>query len=150
MKTILKIKNINSITHESVEFICIFVYFLNKVKNDTTVLIVITKEIYFVENLKIKMLIENDSFDSEKFVINIETRIAIIESCKINISLKIQFKNSYIRRTIHTRNVFILQSKKKQLTLIRIKVLEERKFFFKSNSNAKFIMCSQRSNTNTK
>ena len=101
MKTTLMIKDIDSTTHESIEFICILIYFSDKIKNDTATLIFIIKEIHFVEHLKTKMLIKNDFLDSKKFVINIENKIVAIESCNMNISLKTQSKDSYIRRTVH-------------------------------------------------
>ena len=150
MKTALMIKNIDPTIHESIEFICILIYFSGKIENDTAALAFIIREIHLVEHLKTKMLIENDFLDSKEFVINIEDKVVAIESCKMNISLKIQSKDSYIRRTVHAQNVFILQSEMKQFISIKTKIFEERDFFFESDSNANFTMCSQILNANTK
>ena len=108
MQTTLKIKSIKSITHESMKYVCISMYYLKTSKNDIATLIFITKEIYLVNYLKIKMFIENDFWDSENFVINIERKIATIESCQINISLKIQSKDFYVRQTIYAQQAIVL------------------------------------------
>ena len=96
------------------------------------------------------MLIENDLLSSKDFIIDIEKKSITIDSCEINISLKIQSKESYIRKIVHAQNIVVLLSSEKQLISIKIKILENRDFFFESDANANFIMCSHILNTNTK
>ena len=129
MQTTLKIKDIDLITYDLIEFICIFVYFSDTTKNEMTILTFIIKKIHFVDDLKVKMLIENDFLDFEESVINIKEKIMTIDNCKINISLKLQSKNSYIRKTIPAQNIIILQLNEKQFISIRIKIFENRDFF---------------------
>lgn len=100
MQTTLRIKNINSITHESIEFISIFVYFSDINKDERTILTLIMKQIYVVNDLKVKMLIEKDFFDFEEFMINMK-KIITIDNCRINISLKVQSKDLYITKTVY-------------------------------------------------
>ena len=90
MQTISKIKNIESFTHESIEYVCISIYFSDITKNDFSAFVFITKEIHLIKDLKIKMLIKTDFLRSEKFIIDIDKKIVNIESSNMNIALKIQ------------------------------------------------------------
>ena len=101
MQTSLRVKGIESFTHEFIEYVCISVYFSGITKNEFSALAFITKEIHLIDDLKVKMLIENDLLRSEEFIINIEKKIFIIDSCDMNIALETQSKGSYIRKMIH-------------------------------------------------
>lgn len=59
------------------------------------------------------MLIENDLLNSKIFIIDVEKKTVLIENCKIDISLQIQFKSFYIKKTIHAQQTIILQSDEK-------------------------------------
>ena len=150
MQTSLKVKDIKSFTHEFVEYVCISVYFSGLTKNDFSALTFIARKIHLINDLKIKMLIENDLLNSKNFIIDIEKKSTTIENCEINISLKIQSKESYIRKIVHAQNIVVLLSSEKQLISIKIKIFENRNFFFESDANANFTMCSHILNTNTK
>ena len=101
MQTTLKIKSIELITHEFMKYVYISVYFSKTTKDGTATLIFIIKEIYLINDLKTKIFIENDFFDVENFLIDIERKIATIENCQLNISLKIQLKDLYVRKIVH-------------------------------------------------
>lgn len=58
MQKILKIKKIESFTYESIEYVYISIYFLDIVKTSTSTFAFITKEIYLINDLKVKILIE--------------------------------------------------------------------------------------------
>ena len=150
MQTSLRVKDIKSFTHEFVEYVCISVYFSDLTKNDFSALTFIARKIHLINDLKVKMLIENDLLNSKDFIIDIEKKSTTIESCEINISLKIQSKESYIRKIVHAQNIVVLLSSEKQLISIKIKIFENRNFFFESDANANFTMCSHILNTNTK
>lgn len=51
---------------------------------------------------------KNDFFESKDFVIDIEKKFVTIKSCKISVILKIQFKNSYVRKIVHVQQTFVL------------------------------------------
>ena len=89
MSTSLKVKNIDSTTYESLEFIIILIYFSKLAMNDTSTLIFIVIKIYLIDDLKVKMLIKNDLLNFEIFIIDTKNKTATIESCNIKISLKI-------------------------------------------------------------
>lgn len=135
MKCALKVKNIDSSIHKSIEFICVSIYFSDVLKNDIATLVFIIKEIHSIDDLKVKMLIDNHFLDSEKFFIDIENKTTIIENCKIDISLKIQSKDLYVRKKMHVQHVMIFQLNEKQFMIIKVKISDKRNFF--SNSISK-------------
>ena len=142
MQAALKVKGIESTTHESVEFVHISIYFPGVTKDESAILACITREIHLIDDLKTKMLIDNDFFDPEEFIIDIEGKSAAIESCEIKITLKIQPKESYVRKIVHAQQDVMLQSGEERLIAIKANISEERDFFFESESKTNFIMCS--------
>ena len=58
------------------------------------------KEIYIIDNLRIKLLIKINIIRSETIDIFILKRIIIIESCGIDIFIKIYLKKTFTRRII--------------------------------------------------
>ena len=150
MITSLKVKDIDPTTHESLEFVSISIYFSELAKNDTPAFVFIIREIHLVNDLKVKMLIDNDLLNSEKFIIDVEKKSTTIDSCEINIMLEIQLKDPYLRRTIHAQQAMMLQSGQEQLLPIRTKIPNGRDFFFEPDPNANFTMCSHILDTSTK
>ena len=142
MQIALKVKDIESTTHESIEFIHISIYFPDIAKNESAVFACITKEIHLINDLKAKMLVDNDFLGLEGFIIDIEDKSATIESCEINIALKIQLKGLYIRQTMHAQQALVLQSEKEQFISINDDIFEKKDFLFEPDSNVNFIMCS--------
>ena len=67
---ILYIKNLKSTIYNINEYILIFIYILI-IKNDIIIFYRIIKKIYFVNNLKIYILINNDIIKPEKIILNI-------------------------------------------------------------------------------
>ena len=142
MITSLKVKDIDFTTHEFLKFVSISIYFSGLTKNDISAFVFIIRKIHLIDDLKVKMLIKNDLLSFKGFVIDIEDKSIAIESCKIEISLKIQSKDLYLRRTIHAQQAMMLHSKQKQFLSIRIKISDERDFYFESDSNVNFTMYS--------
>lgn len=142
MQTILRVKDIKLFTHEFIEYICISIYFFNIAKNDFLAFTFITKEFHLINDSKVKMLIENHFFKSEKFIIDIERKIANIDNCNINIGLEIQSKSSYIRKTIHVQHAIVLQSNHERFISIKVDTLEKRDFLFQFDSNANLTIHS--------
>ena len=150
MQAALKVKGIGSTTHESVEFVHISIYFLGVTKDESAVLACITREIHLVDDLKAKMLIDNDFLGFEGFIIDIEGKFAAIGSCEIKITLEIQLKGSYVRKIVHAQQGVMLQSGEERLIAIKADISEGRDFFFESESKTNFIMCSHILDVNIK
>lgn len=149
MDTALRVKGIGPTTHESMEFIVIPVYFPGTTKNGVKALASITREIHLVDDLKAKMLIGNDFLGPEGFVINIEEKIATINSCNMEIPLQIMPKGPYVRKTVHAQYGIVLQPGEEQLLPIKAKIPEGRDFFFEPDSSVNVTMCSHVLDVNT-
>ena len=150
MQTSLRVKDIESFTHKFIEYVCISVYFSGFTKNDFSALTFIAREIHLINDLKAKMLIENDLLSSKDFIIDIEKKSTTIDSCEINIALEIQFKDSFVRKNIHVQHVITLQSNEEQLLIIDANISEERDFFFEFDRSANFIMYAHILDVNTR
>lgn len=102
MQTALTIKEIDLFIQEFTKFIYILIYFSKMIKNfnDIAAFTFVIRETYLINNLKVKMLIKTDFLNLEDFIIDIKNKTIMIESCKVEISLKYQLKDFYLR-TIH-------------------------------------------------
>ena len=65
MITSLIVREINFDQHQIVDYVIVFMYFLDK-KNDKIVKDMIRREVHLINNLKTNMFIENDVIDSKK------------------------------------------------------------------------------------
>lgn len=76
------------------KYIILSIYFLSKFKNDIRKITVkiIFREIYLINNLKIKILVEINIMKSKKIDILIFRFITSISSYKINISIELKLK----------------------------------------------------------
>ena len=66
-----RVKKLKSTMHDIDEYMFIFIYIFKNKQNDIKKLYRILRKIYFVENLKAHILINNIIIDFEKIVINI-------------------------------------------------------------------------------
>lgn len=115
MLTSLKVNNIDSTIHEFLKFIIILIYFSKLTKNETFALVFIIRKIHLIDDLKVKMLIKNDFLNSENFIIDIENKTITIESCNIEISLKIQSKDFYVKKQFMLSKQLCFNLKKSNL-----------------------------------
>ena len=78
----------------------------NTFANKKSIIVNFIRYAYVVNNLKIKMFINNNIFDSKKMFVDLKNQKIIIENCKhITTSLKIINKNSSIKQIIKINNV---------------------------------------------
>ena len=69
--SLFKIREIEFFRHEILKYLITFYYFLNVDDKENEVFVYIYRKIYIVNNLRIKMLIENNIIDFEKIIINV-------------------------------------------------------------------------------
>ena len=101
MTTLLRIRNIETTTHEINEYIKIFIYMFN-VKENKQVLTCIDREISFENDLKTNLLIENDFLRFEEFIIDVSDKKITIVNFDVTIDL-------FIDNAIYTLNeIFML------------------------------------------
>ena len=58
---------------------------------------------YIIDDLRVKMLIDNDIIELEEIVINIAEKKAYIESCDIDISIKVRQREDYVYRNVYAK-----------------------------------------------
>ena len=105
------VRNLNTIQHENSNYVILFMYLLN-IKIDASTKIFIEKKIYFVKNLKINMLIDNDIIVFENIVTNVDKQKITIRNCDITIFMKIRFRIIHVQqRSIHVKKIIILSSR---------------------------------------
>ena len=66
-----RVKSLRSAMHDMNEYILILIYIFIVKKDNIKILYCIYKEIHFIDNLKIYMLLNNDIINFEKIVLNI-------------------------------------------------------------------------------
>ena len=68
---IIKIRDIKNFTFNNTKYIFIIFKIFNKSVDDESIMINFTRYVYIVDELKIKMFINNDIFDSKKMIIDL-------------------------------------------------------------------------------
>ena len=124
----LKIRNIDDV----VVIIMIYISFIFRIfdvtANDKNAIAIFIKKIYIVKELKTKIFLSNDIFDSEQININVEKQILIIDNCK---NIKIQFNvtntNSSIKRIARVNEIIKISIK--SVTTISFKLRDKNSLF---------------------
>ena len=102
----VKIRNIENFTFNDTKYIFIIFEIFDKFVDDELIMISFTRHVYIVDNLKIKMLMNNDIFDSKKMIIDLNKQQMTIDNCKnIITSLKIINRDTSIKRIIKINDV---------------------------------------------
>ena len=71
MTSSLRVREVNFIKHEIDKYVIILIYLLRTNTVDNKTLTFITKELHLIDDLKAKMLINNDVLRSKEIFINI-------------------------------------------------------------------------------
>ena len=87
MLSSFKIREIKSSQHEISKYIIIFSYFPKVDEGENKVFIYIRREIHIVDDLRIKMLIENNFIEFEEIIINVIKKTTYINKCKTFITI---------------------------------------------------------------
>ena len=130
MITSLKVRSINSITHETNEFVMIFIYFLDTNKFEKSAFANITRKIHLIDDLKINMLIENDILEFESFIIDVSKKTITINNCEIIIELFIKQRDFFVRRNILSNHKIIVSLDSQARISFDYNISKEKNFFF--------------------
>ena len=104
-------------------------------------MLLIQREIYLIDNLKINILIENDITSVEKFIIDMTKKRVVINNIDIFIALNIRSFNIAIQRLIHLRKIIVIfLNTKIIISIYNVTLLNNRDFLFESNNNIKLSM----------
>ena len=66
-------------------------------------LIYIRRKLYIIDDLRAKILIENNILELEDFIINVINKKTRIDSYKIEIKISSRFRGEFVRRKIHVK-----------------------------------------------
>ena len=102
----IKVRGIGDFTLISKDYLSISFRVSGTSINEKSVIVSFIRHVYVVNDLKIKMLMGNDIFDSKKMTIDLKNQKIIIESCKhITTSLEVVNRDSSVKRIARASNV---------------------------------------------
>ena len=92
----LRVRKVKLIKHEINKYVIILIYLLSINFVKVKIIAFIIKELHLINELKVKMLINNNILNLKEIFINIAQKKTIINSYKITINVFIKHKNKYI------------------------------------------------------
>ena len=88
---------------------------------------------HIIDNLRIKMLIENNIFELKDFIIDVTSKKTYINNCKIEIKIFAHSRDEFIKRNIHIKATIMIFSHFNVILIIKIIDLSiDRDFLFES------------------
>ena len=89
------------------------------------------RKLHIIDNLRVKILIENNIIESKEIVINVINKKARINNYSITINIIARSRDEFIRRKIYIK-VFIFVSPHSEIMLLikKISLLNDRDFLF--------------------
>ena len=104
-------------------------------------LIYLRRELYIVNNLRVKMLIKNNIIKLEEIIINIVNKRARINSCSTTINIIARSRGEFMRRKIYIK-LFIFMSPHSEIILLikKIDLSNDRDFLFELAVQTNLIM----------
>ena len=124
----LKIRNIDDVVVAITIYISLIFRIFDVTADDKNAIAIFIRKIYIVKELKTKIFLSNNIFDSEQISINVEKQVLIIDSCK---NIKIQFNvtntNSSIKRVARVNEVIKISIK--SITTISFKLRDKNSLF---------------------
>ena len=95
-------------------------------------LIYLRRELYIVNNLRVKILIKNNIIKPEEIIINVVNKKARINSYSTTINITTRSRNEFIRRKIYIKLSIFVPSHSEIILLIKeINLFNDRDFLFK-------------------
>ena len=95
-------------------------------------LIYLRRELYIVDNLRIKILIKNNIIKFKEIVINVINKKARINNYSITINIIARSRDEFIRRKIYIKiSIFVSSHSEIMLLIKKINLFNNRDFLFK-------------------
>ena len=133
MTSLLKIRGVGFLKYEISEYIIQDLYFSKLDDKGYKMLICIRRKLHIVDDLRAKMLIENNILELKDFIINIINKKICINNYKIEIKISFHSRDEFIRRKIHVKQVIIMSSYFNVMLIIKaIDLLIDHNFLFES------------------
>ena len=132
MTSLITVRDLETVKHTTDKYVCCFMFFFEKDKNDHSVFIEIVREIHLIDNLRINFFIDNDILEFEFIDIFTSINTAIIKSCDVIVSIVIKFKSSRQTRVIHAISSQKVSSHSKLTISIYKIMISKRDYIFES------------------
>ena len=147
-----RVRGIGNDIHEINEYIIHEIYLSNeKDKNGRDVTVkTISREIYLVNELAVDMLLRNDILIPEGINLLFSKETAYIDSCDMDIPIKVHSKESLIRRVINSKKASIISPHSNVTVTIYHLNLLDRDFLFEPRGDSVLSLYAELINRNTK
>ena len=132
MSSFILVWKLNIIIHNSDQYIKIDIYLIN-VDDHTAV---ITQEIYIVDDLWAKMLVDIDVLVTEDIIINLSQKITVIDSCvdiKVSFTITTKFINQISKIILVKQCAVISSHNNLVIIIIKLDLSDSHNFLFKSD-----------------
>ena len=106
----MKIREINAREHNNFEWLELNFYIDDKFIDETETTVYFKKKKHIVNDLRVKLFINNDIFELELISIHLKWRELIINNCEIIIFVFIKAQNNRIERIIRSRKQVIVST----------------------------------------
>ena len=131
--SLLKIRGVKFSKHETFEYIIQNLYFSKLDNKDHKMLIYIRRKLYIIDDLRVKMFIENNILELKYFIINVINKKIRISNYKIEIKISSRSRIEFVKRKIHVKQIIIMSSHFNVMLIIKvIALLIDRNFLFES------------------
>ena len=95
-------------------------------------IIYLRRELYIVNNLRVKMLIKNNIIKSKEIIINVVNKKARIDSYSTIINITTRSRGEFVRRKVYIKlSIFVPPHSEIMLSIKEIKLSNDRNFLFK-------------------
>ena len=127
----LKVREVDFIKHEIIEYVIINLYFSKTNFQRNKILIYFRKEIYIINDFRIKLLINNNIINFKNIIVDVINKSVFIKNYKIKIEISVYPHNEFIKKKIYIKLITLISSHNNVIFLIKfIDLFENRDFLF--------------------
>ena len=118
MASLIIVRKLDTIQHKSSDYAILSIYFSGN-KDGSSIKTFIEREIHFVKNLKVNMLIDNNIIVFEDIVLDVSKKLVNIDNCDIIVFMKIRFRVAHAQqRSIHVKKIIVLSSRAQLIIIV--------------------------------
>ena len=129
---LIKMRDIDDREYINFDYVNLNIYFENKLKKKSSIAHV-KKNVYMMNNLRVKMLIDIDIMYSKKITTNLQTRRLTIDNCDMTTFITCTFVDLKVNRIVQSHH-FVIISTYSIITISfkiqNFKLSNEKNYFF--------------------
>ena len=131
MFTPLKVKGIGTSKHKSAQFAEVSLFFPGESNEGQRVYASIRCKLHLVEGLRANILIGNNILTPESFVINIGLGHALIESCRVKITIKARQRGQFLKKRLFAEKDGVITPRSETIVpFLPVPLPDDRDFLF--------------------